>query len=123
MLVIGVGGHPNVVSSRRWEGGAWVRSVTVEAVAFVVAEVDEVGQFVAVRFCCGLAANEDGWLAGAVEDVGWCGKVGVAVDKTFNVVVDGLVEKWRGAVEVDDVVEIVGVVWAWCVVQGNCVQM
>ena len=37
-----------------------------------------------------------------------------------DAVVDGLVEKWWGAVEVDDVVEIVGVVWLG---GGRCGQM
>jgi len=45
LVIVGVGGvanHANVVRSRWWDGGSQVRSLPVESVAFVVADVDEV---------------------------------------------------------------------------------
>jgi hypothetical protein len=51
--------------------------------------------------------DEDWWVAVAVEDVTWCGEIGVVVEEALDAV--GLVEKGGGgSVIFDDIVEIVG---------------
>ena len=88
--------HAYVVSSRWWEGDSRGRSVAVEAVAFVIADFDKVGQFVAVRVCGEVwqfvavrvcwrwVVDENWWMAVAVEDVTWCGEIGVVAEEALD---------------------------------------